>query len=293
MTSPYSVRRPRRWLIWAVRNFTNCWRMRCSARIACCSSVLIATVLMPGCCTAVQIARASCASFLLPPTKGRTIFAGSSRTSWPSSRSRRPQCCEPPHASSATRHGTRLAKCWRNFVHVSRKSTISPVFTRFAVSTPTTVLLIFTSDPPVCLGRHRIFPLGNLDAVGPWGSTSTLPTADIRGGRRPFHSPARGALPWATRTRLHRCPWHNFPPPRLYIIPPPLTAPAIDQFHSRRTSSATGNRFVQQCKPRGSHLHVPLPVRQAHQLAEASNQCPLACVAWSPSRRLQTTALSR
>ena len=127
MTSPYSVRRPRRQLICAVRNFTNCWRMRCSARIACCSSVLIATVLMPGCCTAVQIARASCASFLLPPTKGRTIFAGSSRTSWPSSRSRRPQCCEPPHASSATRHGARLAKCSRNFVRVSRKSTISPV----------------------------------------------------------------------------------------------------------------------------------------------------------------------
>ena len=51
------------------------------ARTACCSSLLIATVLMSGCCTAVQIARASCASLLLPPTKGRTIFAGSSRTS--------------------------------------------------------------------------------------------------------------------------------------------------------------------------------------------------------------------
>ena len=41
---------------------------------------------MPGCCAAVQTARASRASFLLPPTNGRTIFAGSSRTSWPSSR---------------------------------------------------------------------------------------------------------------------------------------------------------------------------------------------------------------
>ena len=68
--------RPRRPFIWAVRNFTSCWRMRCSARIACCSSLLIATVLMPGCCAAVQTARASRASFLLPPTNGRTIFAG-------------------------------------------------------------------------------------------------------------------------------------------------------------------------------------------------------------------------
>ena len=81
MTSSYSVNRPRRPLIWAVRNFTSCWRMRCSARIACYSSLLIATVLVPGCCTAVQIARASCASFLLPPTKSRTIFAGRRRTS--------------------------------------------------------------------------------------------------------------------------------------------------------------------------------------------------------------------
>ena len=159
MTSPYSVNRPRRPLIWAVRNFTSCWRIRCSARIACCSSLLIATVLTPGCWTAVQIARASCASFLLPLTKGRTVFAGSSRTSWSSSRIRRAQCCVPPHASIATRQGARLAKCSRNFARVSFKSTISPVSisiqcswnTRFAVSTPTTVLLVFISDPPVCL----------------------------------------------------------------------------------------------------------------------------------------------
>ena len=49
MTSPYSVNRPRRPLIWAVRNFTNCCRIRCRARTACCSSLLTATVLMPGC----------------------------------------------------------------------------------------------------------------------------------------------------------------------------------------------------------------------------------------------------
>ena len=89
MTSPYSVSRPRRPFIWAVRNFTSCWRMRCSARTACCSSLLIATILTPGCCAAVQIACASRASFLLPFAKGRTALAGNSRTQCPSSRSRR------------------------------------------------------------------------------------------------------------------------------------------------------------------------------------------------------------
>ena len=71
----------------------------------------------------------------------------------------RAQCCEPPHASIATTHGTRLAKCSRNFARVSFRSTISPVSmstqcswnTRFAVSTPTTVLLVFILDPPACL----------------------------------------------------------------------------------------------------------------------------------------------
>ena len=46
----------------------NCCSMRCSASTACCASLLTATVLTPGCCTAVQIARASWASFLLPLT---------------------------------------------------------------------------------------------------------------------------------------------------------------------------------------------------------------------------------
>ena len=74
-------------------------------------------------------------------------------------RSRRAQCCVPPHASIATKHDARLAKCSRNFARVSFRFTISPVSistqcswnTRFAVSTPTTVLLVFISDPPVCL----------------------------------------------------------------------------------------------------------------------------------------------
>ena len=75
ITSPYSLSRPRSPLICAVRNFTSCWRIRWSARIACCSSLFTATVLMPGICAAVQIARASCASFLLPDTKGLTALA--------------------------------------------------------------------------------------------------------------------------------------------------------------------------------------------------------------------------
>ena len=33
MTSPYSVNRPRRPLIWAVRNFTSCWRMQRQDRL--------------------------------------------------------------------------------------------------------------------------------------------------------------------------------------------------------------------------------------------------------------------
>ena len=40
---------------------------------------------LPGICAAVQIARASCASFSLPDTKGRTALAGNSQGSWPNS----------------------------------------------------------------------------------------------------------------------------------------------------------------------------------------------------------------
>ena len=39
-----------------MRNFINWARIRCSERIACCCSVLIATKCAPGCWTAVQIA---------------------------------------------------------------------------------------------------------------------------------------------------------------------------------------------------------------------------------------------
>ena len=46
-------------------------RIRCSARIACYSSLFTATVRASGNCAAVQIACASCASSLLPETNGR------------------------------------------------------------------------------------------------------------------------------------------------------------------------------------------------------------------------------
>ena len=143
---------------------------------------------MPGICAAVQIARASCASFLLPDTKGRTALAGNSHGSWPSCRSWRAQCCEPPQASIATTHGARLAKCSRNFARVSFRSTISPVSTstqcswntRFAVSTPTTVLLVFISDPPVCPRRACSSPIGTLMPSAREGPP-TLRLSGIRG----------------------------------------------------------------------------------------------------------------
>src|ERR1700756_4038018 len=79
MTSPYSVSSPRSALICIVRNFTSCSRVRCSASIACCISVLIATGLL-GCCTASQIARASAGSFLLRMLNAFTYSPGISFT---------------------------------------------------------------------------------------------------------------------------------------------------------------------------------------------------------------------
>ena len=122
-----------------------------SARIACCSSLLIATVLTPGCCT--SIARASCASFLLPrraapssPAEARDLVRGAPGSRAIASRRR------PPSRPGTAR---RLAKCSRNFARISRVrfavsiSTQCSWNTRFAVSTPTTVRLHL--DPPVCL----------------------------------------------------------------------------------------------------------------------------------------------
>ena len=81
MVSPNSSNLPCRALICAVRNFTSCLRERCRTSIDCCSSVLTA-ISLPGCCTAIQIARASITSFLLPMTNALTKRAEPPRESW-------------------------------------------------------------------------------------------------------------------------------------------------------------------------------------------------------------------
>ena len=45
--------------------------------------------------------------------------------------------------------------------------------------------------------KSSLFTTWHFDAVGPRGSTSTLTSANIRGGRRPFHFPKEH------RTKLH------------------------------------------------------------------------------------------
>ncbi len=58
MVSPNSRSVPCRALICAVLNFTSYLRERCRTSTDCCSSVLTA-ISLPGCCTAIQIARAA------------------------------------------------------------------------------------------------------------------------------------------------------------------------------------------------------------------------------------------
>jgi len=96
--------------------------IRCRLSIPCWSSVLAAAVRIPGCCTAVQIARASAASVLLVCTMGRRNDARNSTTSCPSALILRAQQCPLPHASNATRPAGR---CARNPINSSRpKSSI-------------------------------------------------------------------------------------------------------------------------------------------------------------------------
>ena len=83
-TTPNSYNSPRNWFTCITRKRTSCWRMRWSASMACCSSVLTATNRIPGRCAASQIAAASAVSFLLDLTNGRTNWAAISRTSCPS-----------------------------------------------------------------------------------------------------------------------------------------------------------------------------------------------------------------
>jgi hypothetical protein len=100
---------PRSWFTCMVRNLISDDLIPCSTSMACCSSVFPATVRIPGCLTAVQIAFASAASVLLPCTKGRTNLAWISLTSFPNAISLRRHQCALPHASSAISPDSRYA----------------------------------------------------------------------------------------------------------------------------------------------------------------------------------------
>ena len=95
-----------------------------------------------------------------------------------------------------TTHAARFAKCSRNFARLSRWSTISPVAgstqcnwnTRFAVSTPTTVLIACILDPPGLPGKTAVSsPLGTLMPSARGGPPQ--PHRRSLEGKRPFHSP--------------------------------------------------------------------------------------------------------
>lgn len=94
MVSPNSSNVPCRALICAVLNFTSCLRERCRTSTDNCSSVLTA-ISLPGCCTAIQIARASITSLLLPMTNALTKRVGNNRTLCPCFVNSRAQS-EPP-----------------------------------------------------------------------------------------------------------------------------------------------------------------------------------------------------
>lgn len=117
MVSPNSSNVPCRALICAVRNFTSYLRERCRTSIDCCSSVLTA-ISLPGCCTAIQIARASITSFLLPMTNALTKRACNNRTLCPCFVNSRAQYWEPPHFSCHPRLHTQI---------VERRSLHSPM----------------------------------------------------------------------------------------------------------------------------------------------------------------------
>lgn len=69
----------------------SCLRERCRTSTDCCSSVLTA-ISLPGCCTAIQIARAFITLFLLPMTNALTKWAGNNRTLCPCFVNSRAQC---------------------------------------------------------------------------------------------------------------------------------------------------------------------------------------------------------
>ncbi len=93
-----------------VRCRTSNSRAESTTASACCSADFTGTLGMSGRAAASLIASASLRSFLPRRTNGFTYCGGISCTVWPMATSRRPQWCEPPHASSATCVGGSLAK---------------------------------------------------------------------------------------------------------------------------------------------------------------------------------------
>ena len=86
---PRSRRKPRIWLITAVRSLTRRDRTRCSACRSSCSSVLAGTKRVVGRCTASATLWASRKSFLCPCRNGFAYVGGTCFTSWPSAASSR------------------------------------------------------------------------------------------------------------------------------------------------------------------------------------------------------------
>ena len=109
-TSPYSAAWPRSALASWVRCFTNSSRIFSSMPCAWASADFTATSAIPGRAAASAMASASMRSFLPRRTNGLTYCGGISRTRWPSASARRPQWCEPPHASSTTSVGASPAR---------------------------------------------------------------------------------------------------------------------------------------------------------------------------------------
>ena len=93
-----------------VRCFTNSSRIFSSMPCAWASADFTATSAIPGRAAASAMASASMRSFLPRRTNGLTYCGGISRTRWPSASARRPQWCEPPHASSTTSVGASPAR---------------------------------------------------------------------------------------------------------------------------------------------------------------------------------------
>src|SRR5215813_2879105 len=247
--------------------------MACSARMACCSGVLIATKRISGCCAAVQIAWASAASFLLVLTNGRTNCAAISLTSWPSFVSSRAQCWAVPHDSITTSVAGNCAKYSSTSARLSCRRTTSPVSwstactwnTRFAISSPIVVRFIRGSFP---VSGGSELPLWHVDAVGfrslPSSANRFLAIGDLSGshpgGVRPFHLPdLQTSLPGS---------------PRCYHPPHEARSPQARRARGRRADArraqsgaappdGAGADQRRSARAEGARDAAPRPVRSA------------------------------